>query len=56
MSVLGLRDLMFASDIVRGATFMPFFPLVIVAVIYFILTTSVSKLVDMLERKMKQSD
>lgn len=56
VSVLGLRDLMFASDIVRGATFMPFFPLVIVAVIYFILTTSVSKLVDMLERKMKQSD
>ena len=56
VSVLGLRDLMFAANTVRGATFLPFGPLVVAAVMYFIMTSIVSKLVDILEMRLKQSD
>ena len=56
VSVLGLRDLMFAANTVRGATFLPFAPLVVAAVMYFIMTSIVSKLVDILEMRLKQSD
>lgn len=53
VSYLGIRDLMFSSDTVRGATYTIFEPLLIVALIYFILTTSVSFLVNKLDKKLK---
>ncbi|AXY25555.1 arginine ABC transporter permease [Suicoccus acidiformans] len=56
VSVLGIRDLMFASDTVRGATYTTFTPLLFAALIYFILTFTVSQLMNRLERKLAQSD
>lgn len=50
VSIMGLADLMYAADIIRGNTYRPFMPLVIVAVIYLILTVSVSWAFKMIER------
>ncbi len=52
VSVIGIQDLMYSSDIVRGATFLAFEPLIITAVIYFVLTFTLSKLVGLLEYKL----
>lgn len=56
VSYLGIRDLMFSSDIVRGATFQIFPPLFIVAAIYLILTSVIAFGVEKLEARLKTSD
>lgn len=50
VSIMGLADLMYAADIIRGNTYRPFTPLVIVAVIYLILTILVSYIFKWIER------
>lgn len=50
VSIMGLADLMYAADIIRGNTYRPFMPLVIVAVIYLILTFIVSYFFKWIER------
>lgn len=52
VSVLGIKDLMYASDLVRGATYTTFTPLLFVALIYFILTSVISFLMNKLEEKL----
>ena len=56
VSVIGVTDLMYNVNIVRGISFRPLEPLLIAAVIYFILTFGLSKAVNIQEGKMKQSD
>lgn len=56
VSVLGIAELMYNGNIVRGNTFKPFEPLLIVAILYFIMTFTVSKLLGILERKLRESD
>lgn len=56
VSVIGIAELMYKTDTVRGNTAEPFIPLIIAAVLYFILTFTLSKLVGMLERRLKVSD
>lgn len=56
ISVVGMRDLMFNAQVVAGATYMPFMPYVVAAAFYFVLTTFASKLVELFERRLKQSD
>lgn len=56
VSVIGVTDIMYNVNIVRGISFRPLEPLLIAAVIYFILTFGLSKAVNILEGKMKQSD
>ena len=56
VSVIGVTDLMYNVNIVRGISFRPLEPLLIAAGIYFILTFGLSKAVNILEGKMKQSD
>ncbi|WP_028829732.1 amino acid ABC transporter permease [Proteocatella sphenisci] len=56
VSVIGVTDLMYNVNIVRGISFKPLEPLLIAAVIYFVLTFGLSKAVNILEGKMKQSD
>ncbi|MEW8956855.1 amino acid ABC transporter permease [Clostridium sp.] len=56
VSVIGIKELMYNADIVRSITFKPFEPLIVAAVIYFVLTFSLSKLVAYFERRMKVSD
>lgn len=52
VSVIGIHDLMYNADTVRGNTFQPFEPLIIVAIIYFIITFTLSKLLGIFERKL----
>ena len=56
ISVIGIHDLMFNSNIVRGATFRPFEPLIVAAIVYFILTFTLSKLLGIIEGRLKVSD
>lgn len=56
VSVIGLHDLMYNANIIRGNTFRPFEPLIIAALIYFIMTFTLSKVLGILERKMKAYD
>lgn len=56
VSVIGITELMFNAGVVRGATFNPFGPLVVAAVIYFVLTFTTSKLLGIAERRMRAGD
>lgn len=53
VSYLGIRDLMFSSDTVRGITFKIFEPLFIVAIIYFILTSVIAFFVARVDKKLQ---
>lgn len=53
---IGLMDLTKAGDIIRSRTFSAFFPLLAVAAVYLIVVTVFTRLFNMLERKMRQSD
>jgi His/Glu/Gln/Arg/opine family amino acid ABC transporter permease subunit len=56
VSVIGISELMYNADTVRGNTFMPFEPLIVAAVIYFIMTFTTSKLLGFAERRMRAGD
>lgn len=56
VSIIGIQDLMYNTDTVRGNTFKPFEPLIVAAVIYFIVTFTLSKMVGNLERRLSTSD
>ena len=55
-STIGVADLMFASKTVQSSSYQPFNPLVIVAVIYFIFTFTISQLIGLLERRLSHND
>ncbi len=55
-SVIGIHELMYNADTVRGNTFRPFEPLIIAALIYFVLTFTVSSLLHIFERRLSLSD
>ncbi|GAA0732922.1 amino acid ABC transporter permease [Clostridium oceanicum] len=52
-SIIGIHELMYNADTVRGNIFKPFEPLIVAAIMYFILTFLLSKLVGSLERRLK---
>ena len=56
ISVIGVTDIMYNVNIVRSMSFKSMEPLFIAAIMYFVLTFSLSKLVNLLERKLKESD
>lgn len=56
VSIIGIQDLMFSGNIVRGATYQPFEPLIVVALIYFAMTFTLSKFLGVAERRMRVSD
>lgn len=56
ISVIGAAELMYNVNIVRAATYSPIEPLAIAAILYFIMTFIISKLVSKLERRLKVSD
>lgn len=51
-STIGVAELMYAAKIVQGGSYQPFNPLIIVAVIYFVFTFTLSQLIGMLERRL----
>lgn len=55
-STIGVADLMYTSRIVQSSSFQPFNPLIIVAVIYFIFTFTLSQLIGVFERRLAHND
>lgn len=55
-SVIGTADLMYASKIVTSKSYKAFSPLVVIAIIYFVLTFSLSQLVAYFERRLAHND
>lgn len=53
---VALQDLTKGGDIIRGRTFDAFLPLIAVALIYLVLVMILTKLVSILERKLRNSD
>ncbi|MFD3158571.1 amino acid ABC transporter permease [Haloimpatiens sp. FM7330] len=56
VSIIGVPELMYNTDTIRGNTFKPFAPLIVAAFIYFILTFTLSKLLNLFERRMSNHD
>lgn len=53
---VAVRDLTFAGNRIRGITYSPFMPLIIVALVYLVIVIGLSKAVGVLERRLRQSD
>jgi len=56
MSVIGLVELTRTSDLIRAKTYMSFEPLLVIALLYFVMTFTLSKIMGVVERRMKRSD
>ena len=52
----GVMELTMAGNRIRGQTFSDFMPLIAVAVIYLVIVMVLTKLVSILERRLRQSD
>ena len=55
-SVLGVSELTFSAKIVQGATYLALEPLIVVGALYLVLTYSLGRAINMLERRLKNSD
>lgn len=53
---IALQDLTRAGDLVRSRTYNPVLPLITVALIYWIIVTILTKLVGILERRLRKSE
>ena len=51
-----IRDLTMGGNIIRAATYSPFMPLVAVALIYLVMVIFFTKLVNILERRLRKSE
>ncbi|WP_125702381.1 ABC transporter substrate-binding protein/permease [Lacticaseibacillus daqingensis] len=51
LSVIGATELMFEGSTVQGASFQPFFPMMIVALIYFAMTFLLTRVLGLVERR-----
>lgn len=56
VSVIGLEELMRKSDIIRSITYRSFEPLITIALIYFVMTFTLSKFMGKIEGRLKRSD
>lgn len=55
ISVIGIAELMYVADTIRGISFKPMAPLIIVALIYFVITFTFSSLLKVVERSLRKS-
>ncbi|KMT23125.1 amino acid ABC transporter permease [Clostridium cylindrosporum] len=53
VSVIGIQEIMYNAQTITSATFSPFPPLIVAAIIYFVLTFTLSKALGVLERRLK---
>ena len=53
---IGLGYLMYAGNAIRAATYSAFMPLVTVAVIYLVMVLALSKLVSLLEKRLRSNE
>lgn len=52
VSTVGIMDVMYTNNIVKASTYSIFEPLIVVGIIYFILTYTLSKLMKVLEKRL----
>ena len=55
-SVIGVGEIMYSVKVVTGQTYRSFEPLIVAAVFYFVITFTLGRVVNYLERRMKASD
>lgn len=53
---IGLMDLTKGGDIIQSATYEPFLPLIAVAIVYLLMVMGLSKVINMLERKLRNNE
>ncbi len=53
---VAIIDITKAGDTVRSVTYAPFFPLIVVAIIYLVIVMGLTKLMNVIERKLRNSD
>jgi len=53
VSVIGIADLMYKTDAIRGMTFRPFEPLLVAAAVYFMMTYPLSKALARIETRLR---
>ena len=53
VSTVGVFDIMYTQNIVKASTYSVFEPLIIIAIIYFVLTTVLTTIMSLIERKLK---
>lgn len=53
VSIIGIAELMYKADTVRGITFRPFEPLLVAAIIYFLMTFPLSKVLTRIEKRLR---
>ena len=56
VNVVGVRDLTKTAINIQGVTYQAFMPFVGIAIVYLILVMILTKLLGMLERRLRQSD
>jgi polar amino acid transport system permease protein len=56
VSVIGVAELMYNAGVVRGNTALGLEPIIVAAVIYFILTFTLTRVLGYVERRLKASD
>ena len=56
VSVIGVAELMYKATIVRGNTALGLEPIIVAAVLYFILTFTLTRILGYVERRLKASD
>ncbi|WP_081589671.1 amino acid ABC transporter permease [Liquorilactobacillus vini] len=56
VSVLGVADMMYEAQVVRGSTAMGLQPILVVSLMYLVVTVVLSRILLILERRMKLSD
>lgn len=55
VSVIGIAELMYAADTIRGISFQPMAPLLVVTLIYFVITFCISLILKRIEKSMRRS-
>ena len=55
-SVIGMQELMYQTDTVRSVTYLAFEPLIISAILYFVIGYLINLVVGILERRLKTRD
>ena len=55
-STFFIGDLMTQHSIIKGKTYLVIEPLIIIGIIYFVITFTMSKLISLLEKKLKEGD
>lgn len=56
VSVLGITDLMFAAQTVRGSTALGLEPMIVASGLYLVMTWGLNRLLNLFERRMRASD